>query len=86
MKRYKVKLKNDPEGLVMVANMSEASAPICWVDDDGEVRSSPFQTADARHFSVRAAKLLIEWFRAQGGDEDEVLSAVELEGGEVCGT
>lgn len=51
------------------ANFAEASSPILI---DG--RSTPFQVADARHRETRAAQILIDWCRSQGGpivDEDE---------------
>lgn len=63
------------------ANLAEASAPIVYVGD--EDATTPFQTADAHHRAANAAKLLIEWGRAQGGEdvgEDESYTVSVQEG------
>jgi hypothetical protein len=48
------------------ANLAEASAPIRSLPDRGEDEPgdfpTPYQTADARHDPVRAARLCLEYF------------------------
>lgn len=44
------------------ADLSQASAPIHAITEDGELSSTPFQTADARHDADEAALLLMAWW------------------------
>jgi len=56
----------------MAADFSDASCPLL-LDDD----STPFQVADARHRSLQAANLLLEWAGADMGwsiDDDDVVT------------
>jgi len=78
MARYKVELEQAQEGFIMVADLVQASAQICWEDEDEEVQPSPYQTADARHDADLAAQLLVDYFAANGSDEDIVASVEEL--------
>ena len=49
--------------LTFEADFAQASCPIT-IDGD----TTPFQVADARHRPARAAGLLNEWSRSQGGE------------------
>lgn len=63
------------------ANLAEASAPICWVDDEGEEHPTQYQTADARHSPRRAAKLALlagsRDYYAEPGDERDSETIVD---------
>lgn len=76
--------------LRFTADLSQASAPICYLDGDGAEVSTPYQTADARHDASRAARLLLEHFGrdyyAEPSDDrdsdeilDELLEAADME-------
>ncbi len=71
---YEVTIDGDAR-LTFQANLADAAAPITVIADDGyELLSTPFQTADARHDANRAARLLNDWCRSEGGEawgEDE---------------
>lgn len=61
------------------ADLAQASAPITLAG-----RTTPFQTADARHDSWRAAELLNRWCASEGGeiyseDDDIDIDVVEAE-------
>jgi hypothetical protein len=64
----------------MTADFAQASSPILL---DGE--STPYQVADARHRTGKAAEMLLEWCHSSGGalcemDEDnEVVGSVTVE-------
>lgn len=68
----------------MTADFAQASSPLLL---DGS--STPFQVADARHRTMRAAEMLLQWTHSQGGplceiDEDgdivyDTLSVREME-------
>ena len=63
-----IKVDGDVRGTIE-ADFAQASSPILL---DGD--STPFHVADARHCYERAAKLVIDWCRSQGGEiiaEDE---------------
>ena len=75
-KRYTVRMASG-DTWTMVADMTEASAPIQY-EADGTVCDSSFQTADARHDAYRAAKLCVALWARQSGNADSVES-VEVE-------
>lgn len=64
---------------IMVADLTEASAPIGFLNDDGEYQPSPFQTADARHRTRAAATLLVDWFASNGDEADKVVSVEDID-------
>lgn len=54
---YRIRL---PWGTTTIrANLAEASAPILIETEDGEVVPTPYQTADATHSIVQAARLVV---------------------------
>ena len=64
--RYTVTL-SDGQTFTMLANLAQASAPIKasfipGEDDDGQL--TPYQTADASHSAMRAARLVADYFDA----------------------
>ena len=42
------------------ADLTQASAPICLVGDDGELSQTQYQTADARHRERDALRLALQ--------------------------
>jgi hypothetical protein len=42
------------------ADLTQASAPICLIGDDGELSSTQYQTADARHRERDALRLALQ--------------------------
>ena len=70
--RYTVRMTSG-EKWTMLADMAEASAQIQH-EADGEVYSTPFQTADARHDAMRAAEICADYWARQSGDTDTVES------------
>lgn len=75
---YKVTLA-DGQRFVFRANLTEAKAPISVnfhnPRDEDDWQSTPYQTADARHCEMRAAKLLAEHY-AEGDDDCTDVDAV----------
>lgn len=67
----------DGDTFTMVADMAQASAPIKWLDSDGDICHTQHQTADARHCEFKAAQLLAEGF---GYYADDVQSVEEVGG------
>ena len=72
------------------ADLTQASAPICTIDDDGETHATQYQTADAHHRSSEALRLVVSAcgrdYYAQPGDIrynyeilDEVLDGVSID-------
>lgn len=58
------------------ANLSQANAPICLIDDDGETTRTQYQTADARHDEHSALKLALhacgrDYFAEPHDDRDD---------------
>lgn len=62
MSKYRI-ISGDNVICTFSGNFSQASSPLFL---DGN--STPFQVADARHSSARAAQLLLDWCEGQGGD------------------
>lgn len=69
MKRYTVTVGTSVR-LCFVADLADASAPISILDN-GENTPTPFQTADARHSAYKAAYMLNDWARNEGGEYGE---------------
>lgn len=59
MTRYRIETTFDTT--IMHAHLVEASAPISYETDDGEVVCTPYQTADARHYPEEAALLVYRY-------------------------
>lgn len=79
MATYRVTL-TDGQQFLMSANLVEASAPISanWHGgDERDWQSTPFQTADARHCTFRAAELVASYF-SDGPDDCEEVESVDL--------
>lgn len=78
----------DGQRFRMSANLVEASASIAvsfpWQDEDDEPvwQPTPYQTADARHDTHRAAELCAEYFATDVDDCTEVASVVEIDDAE----
>lgn len=75
---YTVTLR-DGQTFTMLANLTAAAAPIkaCFhpgEDDDGQ--PTPYQTADAGHSAMQAARLVAEHF-ATGPDDCTDVASVE---------
>jgi hypothetical protein len=57
MDKYKITYGNDET--IVFADMNEASAAITYEDCDGNIRGTPYQTADGRHrFEELVPKLI----------------------------
>lgn len=72
MTDYRVHMKSGDDW-TMRMDAVEAGAPILHVDADGDVHSTPFETANASHDELTAAELVVQWWNRQSGDNDEVL-------------
>lgn len=77
MTEYKVTL-DDGQTFLFSGNMTEANAPIRvnfhdW-ENEADWQQTPFQTADARHYPVRAAELLAEYFASDADDCTDISS------------
>ena len=77
---YKITLV-DGQTFRMCADLSQASAPISadFFGDD-EWQGWPYQTADAGHTALNAAKLLSEYFSTGDDDCTDVASVVAIGG------
>jgi hypothetical protein len=78
------------ETLKIKANLSEASAPIrVEGDEPGTWRSTPYQTADARHREMEMLRLVVqyigpEWYTDPSSDlSDEEQLDEAVDGAEV---
>lgn len=78
MAKYKVKLSDGYE-FTMLADLTQASANIGFLDEDGEPQPSPFQTASARHDAKSAAKLLVHWWKNQSSGDWGTVRSVRRE-------
>jgi len=58
-------LVNGIERLRFRADFTQASSPICTVDQLGRPFVTVFQVADAKHRPHTAAEMLNNWFRSQ---------------------
>jgi hypothetical protein len=72
------------------ADLTQASAPIYLVDDDGELSSTQYQTADARHRERNALRLALqacgsEYYANPDSEEsdeeqlDEIVETADIE-------
>ena len=86
-KNYNVKMPWG-ETLIVSADLTQASAPICTVseNDEGEeiLDPTPYQTADAAHRPKKAVMLVIEycnrdWYANPNDDRDssDILAEIE---------
>lgn len=57
-----------------LADLTEASAPLFLLDDDGSRRATPWQTADVRHDEREAAALFVGSFGGSYWDDSKVRS------------
>ena len=76
LRREHMKTKRNPEAiarkkygwgtLYLKVDLSQASSPIRYSVDGGDsYRSTPFQTADARHSKAKAFSIVNRWLRGQ---------------------
>jgi hypothetical protein len=80
---YRVTMESG-ETWIMRADFAQATSPITHLDDEGTEHSTIYQVAAACHSPVRAAEMLAEYWGAQSGDHDQVVSVEcddEQEGG-----
>lgn len=66
--------------LELDVDLAQASAPIHYLGEEGQLVSTPFQTADARHRERDAAKLVIGWLGSDywlNPDDDEPKDEIE---------
>ncbi len=75
MTRYTVTFASGTEAQ-FAADLSEASAPLCYVDDEGTEHATQWQTASARHDEWQAAELVFA-DELRDGDEIESVEAVD---------
>ena len=54
------------DGILISADLSQASAPIRWSPDNGETwRATPFQTADTQHNRESLVELIDDWLESE---------------------
>jgi len=69
MSYHTYRINDDFGGFELSADLSDASAPVYWICDEGVSHSTPLQTADGCHDAAKLARLVCDHVCDECGEE-----------------